>query len=50
MHKDESLINFSVGVNNESESPSFSDVLEITDLLIVGKKDFERTWLTYLCS
>ena len=38
MHKDESLINFSVGVNTESESPSLSDVLERTDLQIFAKK------------
>ena len=50
MHKDESLINFSVGVNRESESPSLSDVLERTDLLIFAKKDFERTRFTYSCS
>ena len=37
MHKDESLINFSVGVNTESESLSLSDVLEITDLRIFAK-------------
>ena len=37
MHKDESFINFSVGVNT-SESPSLSDVLERTDLLIFSKK------------
>ena len=39
MHKDESLINFSVFyVNSESVSLSLSDVLERTDILIFAKK------------
>ena len=42
MHKDESLINFLVGVNTESESLSLSDVLERTEILIFAKKT-ERT-------
>ena len=38
MHKNESLIKFSVGVNSESVSLSLSDVLERTDILIFAKK------------
>ena len=51
MHKDESLINFLVGVNTESESLSLSDVLERTDILIFSKKTLsERDSQVYSCS